>query len=82
MIPVTARVSTLTGTIPLPGVGLPTVHYLLHFLGSWRGLLAWASLGLVAFVAVALAIRAEAKSLRVWTRKRRTVTSPSGNVSQ
>jgi len=71
-----------TDPIPLRGVGLPTVRYFLHYLGSWRGLLAWAGLGLAAFVAVALAIRAEAKNLRAWTRGRKTATGPSGNVGQ
>ena len=72
-----------TDPIHLRGVGLPTVGTtFLHWLGSWRGLLAWAGLGLAAFVAVALASRAEAKNLRAWTRGRKTATGPSGTVGQ
>ncbi len=77
------RFTQPTAPTPLRGVCLPTVHYLLHFFYSWRGLLAWTCLGFVAFVAfvaVALAIRAEAKNLRGWTRERKTATGPSGNV--
>ena len=53
-----------------------------HFVSGWSGLLGWASVGLAAVVAVALAMRAEAKNLRAWTRGRRTATGPSGNVGQ
>lgn len=54
------------------------MHYLLRYLWGWRALLAWAGLGLTAFVAVALAIRSEARNLRAWTRGRKTATGPSG----
>ena len=43
-------------------------------------MLAWAGLGLAAFVAVALAIRAEAKSLRAWIRGRDVSKQATGNV--
>ncbi len=75
-------------TDPLPerpdspfGRTLAEVRFV-HFVASWSGLLAWISVGSAAFVAVALAIRAEAKNLRAWTRGRRTATGPSGNVGQ
>lgn len=61
-------------------IALPTVGTtFLHWLGSWRGLLAWTGLGLAAFVAVVLSIQAEAKNLR---GGRKTATGPSGNVAQ
>ncbi len=59
--------------------GLISGHYLLALALGWRGMLAWDGLGLAAFVAVVLAIRAEAKNLRAG---RRTATGPSGNVGQ